>query len=255
MPTRKTIVVPCTVNSRLKTCGDTRVLPAPASCARITAASRPAIRKNARPATTYMIPRRLWSTVTTHSWSRVSRPAGSRWASRAAIGGATTLMVGGLLAKSREVGDQLIELIPGEVHRRHEGAGLQHGGILHPGSQSLGRIGGHSGPDRRAAHQMGEIRSKDAVRRRTPHGVTADARDGREHVTPRPALGSPSRLGPPRRNPSIELVPRVHGDPEQHARVLHAAELGTLPDVRARRTRLDPGPVGLAGDDVGLAGE
>src|SRR5690242_2910649 len=177
MPTRKTIVVPCTVNKRLKLCGETWVFAAMASCQGMTPASRPAIRKNARPATTYMIPRRLWSTVTTHSWSRVSRPAGSSSASRAAIGGATTLMVGGLLAKSREVRDQLIELFAGEVHRRHEGAGLQRGGILHPGSQLLWRIGGHSGPDRRAAHQMGEIRSKDAVRRRAPDCVAADARD------------------------------------------------------------------------------
>jgi hypothetical protein len=44
-------------------------------------------------------------------------------------------------------------------------------------------------------------------------------------------------------------------DPEEHPRVLHAAELGTLPDVGTGRPRLDPGPVGLAGDDVGLAGE
>src|SRR5262245_39251093 len=133
IPTRNTIVVPCTVKRRLKTCGEQTVFSATASCHLITPASRPAIRKNTRPATTYMIPRRLWSTVTTHSWSRVSRPAGARSASRAVIGGATTLMVGGLLPKSPEIRHQLIELIAGEVHRRHEGAGLQRGGILHPG--------------------------------------------------------------------------------------------------------------------------
>src|SRR4030095_177400 len=209
-PTRNTIVVPCTVNRRLKTCGETTVFPAAASCHRMTLASRPAIRKNARPEPTYMIPRRLWSTVTTQSWSRVSRPVASRSASRAVIGGATTLMVGGLLAKSREVGDQLIELITGEVHRRHAGARLQHARILHPGPQRLGRIGRHSGPDRRAAHQMGEIWSEDAVRRRALDRVAADARDGREDVTPRPALGSISRCGSLRCNPLIELVPRVH---------------------------------------------
>src|SRR5689334_25144363 len=102
---------------------------------------------------------------------------------------------------------------------------------------------------------MGEIRSKDAVRRRAPDRVAADARDGREDVTSRPALGSLSRYGPLCSNPSIELVPRMHGDPEEHPRVLDAAELGTLPDVRAGRPRLDPGPVDLAGDDVGFARE
>src|SRR5262245_46566170 len=145
MPTRNTIVVPCTVNRRLNTCGETTVFSATASCHRIMPASRPAIRKKTRPATTYMIPRRLWSTVTTHSWSRVSRPAASRSASRAVIGRVTTLMVGGLLPKSREVCDQLIELIAGEVHRRHQGAGLQRGGILDPRPQILARIRGHAG--------------------------------------------------------------------------------------------------------------
>src|SRR5207244_7107728 len=121
------------------------------------------------------------------------------------------------------------------------------------GPKWLGRIGGHTGPDRRAAHQMGEIRPKDAVRRRAPDRVTADARDGREHITPRPAFGNFSRYRLLRRNPPVELVPRVHGDPEEHPRVLHAAELGTLPDVRAGRPGLEPSTVVIDWDDVGLA--
>src|SRR5207245_8380127 len=117
----------------------------------ITPASRPAIRKNARPATTYMTPRRLWSTVTTHSWTFVSRPARSMAVSGAAIGGATTLMARQPpSAKRRQVGDERVELIGGELHRRHERAGLQRGGIVHPGAQILRRVGRHARPERRA---------------------------------------------------------------------------------------------------------
>src|SRR5438067_8753484 len=186
MPTRKTIVVPCTVKSRLKTCGETTALPAAASCQRITLASRPAIRKNARPATTYMTPRRLWSTVTTHSWACARRPARSMSGSGAAIGGATTLIAVFPSAKRRQVGDERVQLLAGELHRRHERAGLQRGGIVHPGAQILRRVGRHARPERRAAHQVREIGAEHAVGRCAPNRVAVDARDGRENVTTRP---------------------------------------------------------------------
>src|SRR2546426_5048861 len=129
MPTMNTMVVPCTVKSRLKTCGETTVLPATASCQRMTPASRPAITKNARPARTYMTPRRLWSTVTTHSWRRASPPVGTVAGAGVAIGGLRTLMAVCPSAKRHEVGDEPVQLVAGELHRRHERAGLQRGGI------------------------------------------------------------------------------------------------------------------------------
>src|SRR5438132_8192767 len=152
MPTRKTIVVPCTVNRRLKTCGETTAFPAMASCQRMTPASRPAIRKNARPATTYMTPRRLWSTVTTHSWRRASPPVLTVAGAGVAIGGVRTLMaVCPPSAKRDEVGDELVQLIIGELHRRHERAGFQRGGVVPPGAQGLRRGGRHGRPGGRAA--------------------------------------------------------------------------------------------------------
>src|SRR5467141_5567 len=164
MPTRKIIVVPCMVKSRLKTCGETKVLPAAASCQRITPASRPAIRKNARPATTYMTPRRLWSTVTTHSWSFVSTPARSTSMSGASIRGATMLMVVvPSSAKRPEIGHQLIQLALRKLHRRHERTGLQRGGIVHPRAQILRRVGHHSRPEGRAAHHVREVGAEHAV--------------------------------------------------------------------------------------------
>ena len=69
MPTRNTIVVPCIVNRRLKTCGDNTVLFGTASWSRISDASKPATKKKNSPEPMYMTPSRLWSTVTTHSCS------------------------------------------------------------------------------------------------------------------------------------------------------------------------------------------
>src|SRR2546427_5188853 len=176
MPTRNTMVVPCTVNSRLKTCGETIVLPAAASCQRITAASRPAIKRNARPETTYMMPRRLWSTVTTHSWSRVSRPAGSRSASRAAIGGQRRSCPPPSSAKRHEERQELIQLVVRELHRGHACARLQRGGMVDAPPPILQRVRRHPRPARRPAYPVGPIRSQDGVRRRTPHRLAVDKR-------------------------------------------------------------------------------
>src|SRR5438046_387302 len=141
MPTRKTIVVPCSVKSRLKTCGETRVLPAWASCQRMTAASRPAIRKNPRPATTYMTPSRLWSTVTTQSC--------------ALIAGVASL-------EGHEVGDEPVQLRAGDLHRGHQRAGLERVGIADPGPEILAGVQRHARAQRRAAHEMGEVGAEDA---------------------------------------------------------------------------------------------
>src|SRR2546425_4782596 len=135
MPTMNTMVVPCTVNSRLKTWGETTVLPAAASCHRITLASRPAIRKNARPATTYMTPRRLWSTVTTHSWRRASPPVEIVAGAGVAIGGVRTLTaVCPLSAKRHEVGDELGQFVAGDPPPAHSRAGVPRGGNVPPRS-------------------------------------------------------------------------------------------------------------------------
>src|SRR6266404_7168087 len=72
MATKKIIVVPCIVNMRLKTSGDTKSLCAVTSCTRMTVASMPPITRHASAYTMYMMPSRLWSTVVTHSCSRVT---------------------------------------------------------------------------------------------------------------------------------------------------------------------------------------
>src|SRR2546422_501778 len=167
MPTMNTMVVPCTVNSRLKTWGETTVLPAAASCHRITLASRPAIRKNARPATTYMTPRRLWSTVTTHSWRRASPPVEIVAGAGVAIGGVRTLTaVCPPSAKRHEVGDELVQFVAGDLHRGHQRAGFQRGGVVHPGAEGLRRGRRPPCPPGGAAQWGGEGRAQHGRRGR-----------------------------------------------------------------------------------------
>ena len=59
MPTRKTIVVPCMVNSTLNVWAETKWLSATASCRRIRVASIPPITRNTSANTMYMMPSRL----------------------------------------------------------------------------------------------------------------------------------------------------------------------------------------------------
>ena len=77
---RKTIVVPCIVNSWLYVCGDSSVLSGAPSCRRISSASTPPRMKKTKVVTRYMIPIRLWSVVSDPRAPAASARASTRWA-------------------------------------------------------------------------------------------------------------------------------------------------------------------------------
>ena len=77
MIARKTIVVPCIVNSSLNRCAPTRVLSGAASCSRMIRASMPPTRKKMNALVPYRMPIRLWSTVVIQD----QRPLGAAAAS------------------------------------------------------------------------------------------------------------------------------------------------------------------------------
>src|SRR5262249_2561740 len=107
-------------------------------------ASIPAITRNTRPVATYMIPRRLWSTVTTQSWRRSS--ARRRPSSRVRVG-ASTLMPSPSSLERPQVGGELVHLVAGQLHRRHQRAALEHARVVDPRAQILGRVRGGAGRD------------------------------------------------------------------------------------------------------------
>src|SRR5689334_14464508 len=124
MPNRNTMVVPCMVKNRLNVSGGTTWRPDQASCSRIVEASRPAITMKTSAVTTYMIPSRLWSTVTTQSWRR---PSVSRCAAvpclRTNVSDRTLILSSS--PQGQQVRGDLVELVGRELHGRHERAGLQ----------------------------------------------------------------------------------------------------------------------------------
>src|SRR5215831_15883809 len=140
MPNRNTMVVPCMVKSRLKVSGGTMCRPDHASCSRIMVASKPATTTNISAVSTYMMPSRLWSTVTTQSCSSSRCVRGDAHASGPVIDRDTTLMI----VASWE-GDQVrgegLELLARHFHARHERSELQCGRILHPGVEIVARCG------------------------------------------------------------------------------------------------------------------
>src|SRR5215467_5980553 len=174
MPNRNTIVVPCSVKRRLNVSAGTTVRPGHASCTRISAASMPAMTRNTRPVTTYMMPRRLWSTVTTQSWRIARTPDDS---DAGAISRGTGTACGTLLMASpqcHEVRDELVELGVVELHRRHEGSGLERARILDPRTKVFGRVARGAGAKRGAAHQVSQVRAEHAVALRSAHRMAVD---------------------------------------------------------------------------------
>src|SRR5262249_34349741 len=156
MPNRNTIVVPCSVKRRLNVSAGTTVRPGHASCTRMSAASIPAITRKPSPVTTYMMPRRLWSTVTTQSWRTDRTPEDS---DAGAMSPGTGTAVGTLLMASpqcHEVRDELVELGVIELHRRHEGARLERARVLDPRTKVFGRVPRGAGAERGATHQVSQ---------------------------------------------------------------------------------------------------
>src|SRR5438128_8207587 len=184
MPTRKTIVVPCSVNRRMNVSAGTSVRPGHASCRRMREASMPPITRKMRPVTTYMMPRRLWSTVTTQSCSVAKNPEGldASTTSSGVESGAALVTVAMASAQRHEVLDQLVELGVVELHRRHEGPDLERGRVLHPGSKIFPRVAHGTRAERRAAHQMRQVRAEHTVSPRPADGVAVDTRQRRGQI-------------------------------------------------------------------------
>src|SRR6266436_6871309 len=255
IPTRNSMVVPCMVKSRLNVPGGTTWRPDEASCKRIADASRPATTRNTSPLITYMTPSRLWSTVTTQSWSTASNGRCAPAPRLDAIVSASTLMRFLPSPQGQEVSGHFVQVVARELHGRHERARLQGCRIVDPGSNILRRVLDHSGADGPPAHQMSQVGPEEAVGRRPANRVTVDARQRREQLSPRLHLG----IVPGRRSllgrPLCEVFLGLDGHDEQHPRVLETTVLGALTDVPARLLRVDPYPVGLVRDHVHLPGE
>src|SRR6266481_993364 len=249
IPTRNTMVVPCMVKSRLNVPGGTTWRPDEASCKRIADASRPATTRNTSPLITYMTPSRLWSTVTTQSWSTASNGRRSPAPRLDAIVSASTLMSSLPSPQGQKVSGHFVQVVARELHGRHERTRLQGRRIVDPGSNILRRVLDHSGADGPPAHQMSQVGPEQAVGLGPANRVTVDARQRREQLAPRLHLG----IVPGRRSllgrPLCEVFLGLDGHDEQHPRVLETTVLGALTDVPARLLRVDPYPVGLVRDD------
>src|SRR5262249_55827836 len=192
--TKKIIVVPCIVIRRLKTCGGTRWLFGTTSCSRMTVAIEPATSRKRMPLTMYMMPSRLWSTVTTHPCRRVTSDGASATGSAAGTVRSRTPMRS---AQRRQVGDHLVELGLRELHRRHEHPRLEAVRILHPVAQVREIVLRRARSDRLAAHEVRQVGSQGAAGAGAPPRVAADAGGGPRH----PATGSGPRVAGPRLGP------------------------------------------------------
>src|SRR5215813_5243736 len=254
MPNRNTMVVPCMVKSRLKVSGGTMCRPGHASCRRIMVASNPATTTKISAVRTYMMPSRLWSTVTTQSCSSSRSVRRDALASGPAIDREITLMIVASL-ESDQVRGERFQLVARDFHGRHERSELECGGILHPGVEILARVASRARPDGPAGHQVRQVRPEHAVGRRAADRVAIDAGQRGEQVAPPTRRGVVARGGALSGDPALEFIPRMHHDHKKHEAVLDAAILCALADVGPGTGRLDPHMVDLVRDHVHLARE
>src|SRR5262249_30415195 len=98
--------------------------------------------------TTYMMPSRLWSTVTTHSCRMPRTPDEPAVVAPPSVAGTLVGTDATLIASPQrhEIRDELVELSLVELHGRHEGARLERGGVFHPGAKILRRVAHGAGP-------------------------------------------------------------------------------------------------------------
>src|SRR5215468_3690806 len=254
MPKRNTMVVPCMVKSRLKVSGGTMCRPGHASCRRIRVASNPATTTNISAVTTYMMPSRLWSTVTTQSCNSSRNVRGDALASGPAIDREITLMIVASLEGDQVRGERF-QLLARDFHGWHERSELQCGGILHPGVEILARVASRARPDGPAGHEVRQVGPEHAVGRRAADGVAIDAGQRGEEIASMPRRRVVPRRRPLGGDPALEFIPRMHHDHKKHEAVLDAAVLRALADVGPGTGRLDPHMVDLVRDHVHLARE
>src|SRR5262245_41036934 len=124
-----------------------------------------------------MSPSLLWATGTAQS-CRIASSQGAAGiaASSSARPGSVDMNVL-LIAppQGRQVRDELVKLGVVELHRGHEGAGLERARVFHPRAKVVRRVPHGTGAECRPAHQMGQVRAEYAVTRRAAHGVAVDA--------------------------------------------------------------------------------
>src|SRR5258708_5065585 len=167
------MVVPCMVNSRLKTCGETTLLCAAASCIRMIVASIPPTTRNTRAYPIYIRPSRLWSTVVTHSWSLSTNGREASWVVGQVIRSVAIGQSPRVLAKRFQVSRYYVQVVLIQSHRRHERAGLHRVGISHPSPQVVVSVYGDTRSDRVATHQVREVRTEAAFRSCTRYNMAA----------------------------------------------------------------------------------
>src|SRR5271167_749648 len=105
-------------------------------------------------------------------------PRAISWSMLPAMSGSSRLMQRG------QVGDEIVEVLVAEVHRRHERAGLHDAGIVHPDAQVIAGVHGDARADRLAGHQMSEVGAETSVGPGAANGMAIDAGGGFENLAP-----------------------------------------------------------------------
>ena len=168
MATKKIMVVPCMVNMRLKTCGETKLLcemhQLDANDERFDSADHEKQQsvENVENAEPLVIDRG-------HPLVKRRRPMACSSICTPGIVIAFDDIVGLQLplAKRLHITHDRIQIRVAQFHGRHQRAGFDRVWVLNPEAKIFGRILGCTGSDRGAAHQVRQIRAEASVGRRS----------------------------------------------------------------------------------------
>src|SRR5712691_1844832 len=154
------------------------------------------------------------------------------------------------LLQRHQVRDDVLQLLGGQLHVRHEVSRLELLRVPHPGPEVLWGIIDNAGCECGTAHQVRQVRTKCPVGDGLTYRVTVHTGGRLEQVTTSVHGRVVHRWLLLRRHPARDVLPPLHHHTEQHIRALPPTLLTALAKLQPWFVGLDPHLTAPTGDDT-----
>src|ERR1700678_3278538 len=201
------------------------------------------------------MPSFLRSTVVTHRCSSSTQGLVSVWPTGTVITLDDIISFPSVLVQGFHVTHHGIQVRIAQLHGGHQRPRFDCAGVLDPKTETVVSVFSGARRNRGAAHQMGQIRAKASIRRRSVHSMTVHAGVPFKHL-PASDCASVFDCGLLLSlHPAGKILRSVYRNAEQHLSVLGSAIWRTLAKKDSGALRLHPHSVGVVWNKIRLAGK